>query len=256
MGRQCAGRGGGSSQRKRGGAGPAALSARQPGPRAAYWRAPPVSRRTYRCHHRQGAQLYALLLVAECRGRWLRPIGALIPAGAPLGGPGRLLGFLFLPWLRIGHAGVDIRSGGNRHAVAPRVIHSGVVHHRQHVVERRHPPRSRRRHDAIAPRLSRPLWPAAARPATTPHECLISLCKSFNCTGQNQTAEKNSLHETQSWLVAWLDASHRNPTPYFGGQNLESFALGASLAQPAVSRPTAGLTRVRACARVRTENLY
>src|SRR3954447_16144957 len=63
---------------------------------------------------------------------------------------------------------------------------------------------------------------------------------------QNQTADKNSADETQSWLVAWLDASHRNPTPYFGGQNLESFALGASLAQPAISRPIAGLTRVRA----------
>src|SRR3954447_18476536 len=108
----------------------------------------------------------------------------LIPAGAALGGPGRLLGFLFLPWLRISRAGVDIRSGGNRHPVAPRVIHSGVAHHRQHVVERRHPPRSRRRHDAIAPRLSRSLWPAAARPATTSHERLISLCKSLNCSFQ------------------------------------------------------------------------
>ena len=52
-------------------------------------------------------------------------------------------------------------------------------------------------------------------------------------------------------MVAWLDASHRNPTPYFGRQDLESFARGASLASPAVSRPIAGLTRVRACARVR-----
>src|SRR4051812_38833288 len=125
---------------------------------------------------------------------------------------------------------MDIRRRSNRHPVTPRVIHSGIVHHRQHVVERRHPPRSRRRHDAIAPRLSRPLRSAAARPATTPHERLISPCKSLKHNSQNQTAEKNSLHETISWLVARLDASHRNPTPYFGGQNLESFALGASLA--------------------------
>src|SRR3982751_3218616 len=97
----------------------------------------------------------------------------LMPAGAAPGGPGRLLGLLFLPWLRISRAGVDIRSGGNRHPVAPRVIHSGVVHYGQHVVERRHPPRSRRRHDAIAPRQRRPLWPAAARPAATPHERLV-----------------------------------------------------------------------------------
>src|SRR3954447_16035594 len=72
---------------------------------------------------------------------------------------------------------------------------------------------------------------------------------------QNQTAEKNSAHGTPSWLVAWLDASHRNPTPYFGGQNLESFALGASLAQPAISRPTAGPARVRACARVNEKSV-
>src|SRR3954469_22213130 len=126
----------------------------------------------------------------------------LIPAGAALGGPGRLLGFLFLPWLRISHAGVDIRSGGNRHPVAPRVVHSGVVHYRQHVVERKHPPRSPCRRDAIAPRQRRSLWPAAARPAATPHERLISFCKLLNYNGQNQTAEKNSLHETISWLAA------------------------------------------------------
>src|SRR3954454_12119700 len=156
----------------------------------------------------QGTRLYALdhvivrTLLRSAGGEGPGLLEQLIPAGATLGGPGRLLGFLFLPWLRISHAGVDIRSGGDRHPVAPRVVHSGVVHHRQHVVERRHPPRSRRRHDAIAPRLSRPLRSAAARPATTSHERLISLCKSLNCNGQNQTAEKNSLHETPSWLLA------------------------------------------------------
>ena len=156
--------------------------------------------------------------------------------------------------LHIGHAGMDIRSGGNRHPVAPRVIHSGVVHHRQHVVERGHPPRSRRRHDAIAPRLSRPLRSAAARPATTPHERLISLCKSLNCNGQNQTAEKNSLHETPSWLVAGLMPRTETPPPISEGRAWKVRA-GASLAQPEVSRPTAGLARVR-LARARTKNLY
>ena len=93
----------------------------------------------------QGAQLYVLDL-ATLR-KLLRNAGGdgpglleqLIPAGAALGGPGRLLGFLFLPWLRISRAGVDIRSGGNRHPVPATVINPRIVDHRQHVIERGQP---------------------------------------------------------------------------------------------------------------------